>query len=110
MTATKILLPVLLVAAIGGCRNQRATYMASERSFHDAVAFVNDQIEAGSLSKARAKRLAPAVNSGNAALKSWLDTLLSTPEGEQPDVKQSVINAVLDALDVLEAYFLSERK
>jgi hypothetical protein len=107
----RLAIPLLLVAvALSACRSPRVTYGLAEKQFGELVKFTNDQIESGNLPVERAKKLAPAINGGNAALKNWLEAILATPEGEKPDVSAAIINTVLDALDILEVYFLQETK
>lgn len=104
------LLLILALVSVPACQNQRASYRASERMFRGMVRDLNEDIQSGRMSKARAQRFKPAVNAGNEGLKAWSEILLATPEGQEPDVPNSVINAVLSAISVLEAWVLSERK
>lgn len=98
---------VLLVAA---CANQRLNYVTAEKSFKAGVDFCVHQRKAGEMTDATYLRLNPAIQMGNEGLKMWLKTILETPEGQQPDVAQTVFNMVMKAIDILEAYTLQETR
>ncbi len=101
-------IPILLVAALAACQNQRMNYKLAAEQYTLGVNFLSDEMEAGRLDKETAKKYQPAVNGGRAALENWKDLLKATPDGEKPDIPMFIIDSVLDAVAILEAYVVKK--
>ena len=98
--------PVALVLLVAACSNARLNYVTTERSFKAAVEFAAGQRRAGVMDDDTYRKLDPAVQGGNSALKLWLAILIETEPGQKPNVSQAIYTAILDAIDILEAYMI----
>lgn len=101
---------VLALLAVAACQNPRLTYVTAEKNFKTAVAFAVAQRQSGGMSDEAYRKINPAIQAGNEALKNWLDMILKTPQGEKPDIPKTIYLIVMDTLDILEAYFLQEQR
>ena len=101
---------VALVAIAAACANPRLTYVQAEKSYKEMVDFAAQQRAAGLIDNAQYRKLNVPIQAADKALERWNTILLETPVGEKPDIPQTIYEAVLDALDILEAYWVQQRK
>ena len=90
---------------VASCASPRVNYYNAEKTYAGVVESLTMLRAANKIDDDGYRRINPAVQAANKALISWHEAIMATPDGQKPNVSETIIDAVLDALEELAIWY-----